>query len=86
MLTAGQTADAAIIALIDRKSDPITFAPQHSFREGGFEFTVTAQNAAFTTDEEQRTVYSASCPGIEFDQANGHINARLFEQPCTGDR
>ena len=75
MLPAGQTAYAAIRALVDRKADPITFSPKHSFCKSGFELTVTAQNAAFTADKEKRTVDSAIRPGIEFDKANCHINA-----------
>jgi len=74
VLPAGQAAYAAIIALVDRKSDSITFSPQHSFSERRFELTVAAQNAAFATDEEESAVYSSSSPGIEFDQANSHID------------
>jgi hypothetical protein len=75
MFPAGQTANAAIMAIIGRKSNPITFSPQHSFREGGFELTMTAQNPTFATDEQKSTIYRPSCPGIKFDKPNCHINA-----------
>ena len=77
MLPAGQAADPAVRALVNSKSDSVTFSPNRALGVGRLELPMAAKNFALTANKQDGAIGGTAGPLVEFDYADYYINPRI---------